>query len=141
MDKGFCERVGFVPPGRRSHGQSLMHVEDSGGVDAGAEEDKFLFGKMRQECAPRLDWGSRGKTRWRRGIGVRRMGRGEQRRGSRFCRERLGLRKSVGCSEERSRERCEKREDSKRSRIHEESFFADAEKFLSGGSQGIRDGD
>ena len=49
-DEGLCEWIGLVPPGRRTHGESLMHVEDGGGVDTGAEEDEFFFGELRQEC-------------------------------------------------------------------------------------------
>jgi hypothetical protein len=69
-DKGLSERIGLVPPWRRSHRESLMHVEDSGGVDAGAEEDEFFLDVSRQDnmCWPDRAWHG-GTHKWR-GIGV-----------------------------------------------------------------------
>jgi len=46
-DEGFCQWIGFIPPWRRSHGESLVHVEDDGGVNTGAEEDEFFPGVLR----------------------------------------------------------------------------------------------
>jgi len=82
-----------------------MHVEDSGGVDAGAEEDEFFLDVSRQDIMCRLDGGSHGGTRKRRGIGVCGLRLEEQQGEFWLCLWRFGLGKGGGCGEVRGQQR------------------------------------
>lgn len=66
----FCEWIGLVPPRGRAHSESLMHVEDGGGVNSGAQEDEFFLDVLRQDKMCWLDGGFLGRTNERRRVGV-----------------------------------------------------------------------